>query len=176
MTLSLTRICIEHLPFVQRYASDPKIGATSNVPVPYPDDGANQWFRYVEAKIAAGSSRVFAIEDDGEFCGVIALNCIDGSRREAQIDYWVAVPFQQQGVATEAIAKCIEYASSELAIRRFSSGCLAVNEASARALLRNGFCELEREILHSGKFSGQEYRRFAREAEPLERTANVQQC
>jgi len=164
MSLSLTPICIEHLPFVQRYASDPKIGATSNVPVPFPDDGAKQWLRYVEEKIAAGSSRVFAIEDDGEFRGVVALNCIDGGRGEAQIDYWVAVPFQQRGVATEAIAKCIEYAISEHGIRRFSSGCLAVNEASARALLRNGFRELECEILNSGKFSGQEYRRFAREA------------
>lgn len=176
MTLSLTPVCIAHVPLVQRYASDPKIGASSNVPVPFPDDGAKQWFRYVEAKIAAGRSRVFAIEDDGEFRGVIALNCIDGGRGEAQLDYWVAVPFQQRGIATEAIAKCLEYASSELAIRRFVSGCLAVNEASARALLRNGFRELEREILHSGKFSGQEYRRFAREAEPLERTANGQQC
>ena len=163
MSLRLDPISRQWLVDVQRYASDPAIGATSNVPAPFPEDGAESWYAGVVERMQAGASRVFAIEEQGTFRGVMALNAIDRQLSEAHIDYWVAVPYQRRGIATEAIKLCLDFAGTQLSVAKLKSGCLTRNEASSRALLRNGFLELKRTLIRGGKFTGEEYRVFARE-------------
>ena len=158
--LSLAPIAEAHLAHVQAYAAHPDIGATSNVPSPFPENGASHWFGVVSARVAAGQSQVFAITLEHAFCGVVSLNGIDREIGSAQLDYWVAVPFQRKGIATRAAALAISHARSHVGVQELFSSCLASNNASARVLERNGFTEYDRIEIEAGKFQGHELRRF----------------
>lgn len=158
--IAITPIAEGHLIHVQTHASHPDIGATSNVPSPYPEGGAAQWFRAISARVAAGQAQVFAATFDQAFCGVVSLNAIDLESGSAQLDYWIAVPFQRKGIATQAAALAIAQARTSFNARELFSSCLTTNTASARVLERNGFIEHTRERIEAGKFHGQELRRF----------------
>ncbi|MBB6244267.1 GNAT family N-acetyltransferase [Rhodanobacter sp. MP1X3] len=158
--ISITAISEIHLPDVQLYASDHQIAATSNLPSPYPQNGAEQWFSAVSERIAAGQSQVFAVVFKEYFCGIISLNAINDEAKSAELDYWIATPFQRRGIATQAASLAIGYATETLSSRKIFSTCLSSNEASARVLEHNGFIEIGRHQLKSGKFVGHEIRRF----------------
>ncbi|WP_158589098.1 GNAT family N-acetyltransferase [Alginatibacterium sediminis] len=144
----------QDVPSVQRYASDPSIGQTSNVPSPYPIDGAMQWYSHVQKLIAQGSSQVFVIEYLGQFAGIISLNniCFDQSR--ANIDYWVREDLQAKGIATSALRLALQGLKEE-GIRNCFSGCLARNIGSQKVLLNNGFGLDQTIEANEGKFKGE---------------------
>jgi len=156
----ITRIAETHLADVQSHAAHPSIGATSNVPSPYPENGAATWFALVSTRITAGQSEVFAITFDQAFCGVISLNGICRESYSAELDYWVAVPFQRKGIASRAAALAISHVQLNLGLQNLLSSCLASNKASTLVLERNGFVEFERAEVESGKFQGQRLKRF----------------
>ena len=158
--IALTPIAETHLAHVQSHASHPSIGSTSNVPSPYPENGAAIWFALVSARITAGQSEVFAITLDQAFCGVVSLNGISRESGSAELDYWVAVPFQRKGIASRAAALAISHAQQNLGLKSLLSSCLASNTASALVLERNGFVMFEHAEVESGKFQGQDLKRF----------------
>ncbi|MET0330139.1 MAG: GNAT family N-acetyltransferase [Dyella sp.] len=160
--LLLSRMDERYLPMVQKYASDPCIGATSTVPFPYPKDGALSWYGTVINRQKDGSAAVFAVTEDREFRGVISINAIQREAGRAQLDYWIARPYQGRGIATQAAALAVDHAKTELKLQMLSSRCLTTNLASARVLERNGFAEYGRLIAQQGKFTGQELRGFRR--------------
>lgn len=165
--LAITPIAEAHLADVQAYAAHPDIGATSNVPSPFPESGACRWFGAISARIAAGQSQVFAITFEHAFCGVVSLNDISPEAGSARLDYWVAVPFQRKGMATGATALAISHARFNLGTQELLSSCLASNKASARVLERNGFIEYAGAQVKSGKFRGHELRRFRLQVPPF---------
>jgi|GEM_PF-1099991 len=160
--ITLIEIHEGHVPSVQQHASHPDIGRMSMVPSPYPADGAAAWFHDVQRRRTEGTCSVFAVMLDEAFCGVVSVNDIRPDRRFANIDYWIAVPFQGRGLATEAVGLALAHASSVLKMQAFLSVCLATNLASARVLLKSGFRERESRIAGSGRFEGQTLRRFIR--------------
>lgn len=160
--LQLVPIAERHLADVQAYASDPSIGAMSTVPSPYPADGAIRWYDQVADRVAQGRAVVFAMTEEGAFGGVISINGIDGGTARAHVDYWVAVPHQGRGIASQAVALAMDYAGTALNLKALLSNCLTANVASARVLERNGFVERDRSVISQGRFKGQELRRFYR--------------
>jgi [ribosomal protein S5]-alanine N-acetyltransferase len=158
--IGIEPIAPEHLPSVQVHASHPYVGATSTVPHPYPAGGAASWFEQVSARIAKGQSRVFAISEDGHFCGVISLNGIDTAKQTGEVDYWVAHDFKGRGIATAAVALVVRYARERLNLSKLFSSCLLRNETSSRVLAKNGFLEIGRVTLDDGKFKGEQVQRF----------------
>jgi len=126
---------------VQRYASDPRIARSSNVPHPYPEDGGVAFVERVMAGRADGHQYAFAIQCDGHFAGIMTLNAVDRAAGTAELDYWVAVPFWNQGVGTVAAREAIQYAFEELNLSTLQSACLSSNLASARVLEKNGFIQ-----------------------------------
>lgn len=148
------------IPLVQKYADRPQIGATSNVPFPYPEDAAIQWYDNISKKIEANASRVFAVKFENAFCGVISLNNIDLVNRTAEVDYWVAVEYQSKGIATQAVAIAVNRAKDVLGLETLYSSSLSRNLASARVLEKNGFKEYAQSVLDAGKFSGETVRKF----------------
>jgi [ribosomal protein S5]-alanine N-acetyltransferase len=158
--LALTPVSEDHIADVQRYVSDPRIAALSNVPFPYPADGAALWYQNATERVARGSAAVFAVTEKQAFRGIVGINCIEN--RAAQVDYWVAVPYQRRGIGSQAVALAVEYARTVLGLECLLSQCLTLNNASARVLQRNGFHETSRETIAEGKFAGQELRHFRR--------------
>ncbi len=158
--VSIEPINEKHLPFVQKYASNPQISKTSNVPYPYPKNGAEEWYAFIKKKIKTGECKVFVILNDMRFCGIITLNDIQKEKQSAQVDYWLAVEFHNKGITTKAVKSVVEFANETLSICNFYSGGLKSNIASGRVLEKNGFTETEVFIMSEGKFKGEKVRRF----------------
>jgi RimJ/RimL family protein N-acetyltransferase len=82
----------------------------------------------------------FAILDDGELAGVIALNHVSlGALRSANVGYWVDAARNGRGLASRAVAALAEHAFGELELHRLEAGTAVDNLASQRVLEKNGF-------------------------------------
>lgn len=124
---------------LQQYASDERVASTCNVPYPYPEDGAVRWIETAIRGWDSGTRHTFTIVNNGEFVGVVRLVRGDAVTGTAELDYFVAVPFWNRGIATEAARQAVEYAFRELGLSTLTSRCLVRNPASARVLEKNGF-------------------------------------
>ncbi|WP_226657168.1 GNAT family N-acetyltransferase [Pseudalkalibacillus hwajinpoensis] len=125
------------LPLVQEYVSKKQVADTTNVPFPYPANGALQWFEFVEKEKEQGNHHPFAILYYEKFAGSISVR-IEKNEIGA-IDYWVAPPFWNKGVGTRAAQEAINYAVKELGLKTFETCCLKENPGSGRVLEKNGF-------------------------------------
>jgi RimJ/RimL family protein N-acetyltransferase len=124
---------------VQRLASDPAIAATANLPLPYPQNGAAQWFDRISKGIAENRQVVFAVTQEGVFIGVMSLNAIDLNESQCALDYWIGKPHWGHGYASRAAALALAYAKHVLGLSRVTSGCLKENPGSKRVLEKSGF-------------------------------------
>lgn len=139
MSLILQEIAAKHIHSVQKYASDKLIAeTTASIPHPYPSDGA-EWFIDDSIKKRAGRlSFVFAIEVNGQFAGVCSLFNICWKTFEAEVGYWIGVPFWNKGYATKAVSLLLTQAKN-LGLKSLHAKCLARNPASKNVLEKNGF-------------------------------------
>lgn len=82
----------------------------------------------------------FAIEYNGEFCGIIGLvNQMDVYRLSAELGYWLGEPFWNKGIVTKAVGLISKYAFEEQSLIRLFSSVFAYNKASQRVLEKAGF-------------------------------------
>ncbi|MFC5472108.1 GNAT family N-acetyltransferase [Cohnella suwonensis] len=152
MTVQIRPVVFEDSKYVQEYASDYRISQTSNVPYPYPEGGGESWARMVISRREQGISFVFSIYEDDHFAGVISLNGINNEERSVELDYWIAVPYWNKGIGTEAAKKAIKYAFEEMNLETIRSACLAKNKGSTKVLDKNGFTRINEFIFEDGKF------------------------
>ncbi|UOQ43741.1 GNAT family N-acetyltransferase [Halobacillus salinarum] len=125
------------LPFVQEYISKKEVADPTNIPHPYPKDGAKEWYEFVIEEYKKGRHYPFAILCNGEFAGSISVR--KDNDRTGALDYWVAIPFWNKGVGTTAAQKAIGFGVNELGLEKFDTCCLAKNIGSERILKNNGF-------------------------------------
>lgn len=162
--ISLRRLEEKDIPDVQKYASNPEIGKMSNVPSPYPENGAQSWYKHVVSVQNRGHSKVFTIVFKNEFAGIISLNEIAKSEYKAKVDYWVRSDLHSQGIGTLAV-HCVLKQGRKLGLKCFYSGCLGRNVGSKKVLLKNGF-NIERQFtLLEGKHQGEEMILFSKISE-----------
>ena len=124
---------------VQRLASDPAIAATANLPLPYPENGAAQWFDRVSKGTAENRQVVFAVTQEVAFIGVMSLNAIDLNNSQCALDYWIGKPYWGHGHASRVAALALAYVKHVLGLNRVTSGCLKENHGSRRVLEKSGF-------------------------------------
>ena len=150
MTIRLEPIDLGHAPAVQELASDPRIADTSNVPFPYPPDGALDWIRYTLALRDLGREVNFAIVDGTPgtlvgVCGVLNIDRLLGYERFAvtprrgELGYWVGVPYWGRGYASAAAGELVRRVFDEHGLDVLYSSCLVRNPASWRVLEKTGF-------------------------------------
>nr|WP_186809579.1 GNAT family N-acetyltransferase [Paenibacillus xylanexedens] len=152
MKVALRFVSPSDAEFVQQYASYPEISETSNVPYPYPEGAGESWAKMVMARREQGISYVFTILSDDQFAGVISLNAVDLTEKTAELDYWIAVPFWNQGIGTIAAQKAIDFAFYELDLQILRSACLVSNKGSLKILEKNGFKKVNDFVFEAGKF------------------------
>ncbi len=96
----------------------------------------------------------FAIEYNGQFCGMIGLiPQQDVYRLTAEIGYWLGEPFWGKGIATKAVKLVTEYGFNELNFIRIHTGIFEHNIASMKVLEKNGYkkdCVFEKSIIKNG--------------------------
>lgn len=142
----LEPISLAHAADVQALASDPLIAATSNVPHPYPADGAVTWIRYTLAQRELGNEANFAIlvpspslPARGTLVGVCGVLNIAGSPRRGELGYWIGVPYWNHGYASAAARALVRAMFEEHGVDELYSSCLVRNAASFRVLEKTGF-------------------------------------
>ena len=124
---------------VQRLAGDQLIADTTlNIPHPYEDGMAESWIAGHEERLRDGHF-VFAIalRASNELIGTIGLQ-IEPTSKKAELGYWVGVPYWNEGYATEAAGRLVEYAFEELSLNRVAACHFARNPASGRVMQKIG--------------------------------------
>jgi RimJ/RimL family protein N-acetyltransferase len=136
-------VSLAHAGAVQRLACDPGVIATTNLPDPYPEHGAEAWIRYLRPRHEAGVEYAFAMiagpEEAGAEQVVGVCGLLDVSAEAAEMGYWVGRPFWGRGYATAACAQLVAFAFDRVPVRRLHAYPLARNRASCRVLEKLGF-------------------------------------
>ena len=139
-----TQVTIEplgpaHAPALQALASDPAVLATTNLPSPYPPDGAEAFIRETTRRRQAGVEFVFAIIAGGRPIGCCGFKGVGGEPRSAELGYWLGQPFWDRGYATAAGRQVLAFGFGPLGLARVTADCLLTNRASRRVLEKLGF-------------------------------------
>lgn len=138
--LILRPFALEDAPAVQRLAGMAEIAATTvNIPHPYPPGGAINFILDQHLLYEKGAGVGFAITkaDYGLLCGCIGLS-FDHEDRQAEMGYWLGVPFWGRGYATEAARQVLAYGFAVMGCRRIHARHFGSNPASGRVLAKAG--------------------------------------
>ena len=130
-------------PAIQRHFNNWNIvkNLASVVPWPYPDDGAETFIKQQLEKIAAGEEIyqwVLVLRSgDGEAIGNIRF-IPRADNPKGNRGFWLAEPYWNQGLMTEAIAAVNDFAFQTLGIESFHVCNAASNAASRRVKQKTG--------------------------------------
>ncbi|OGP51930.1 MAG: GNAT family N-acetyltransferase, partial [Deltaproteobacteria bacterium RBG_13_43_22] len=121
--LILRPVTLSDAPAIQKYFNNWNIikNLTTDVPWPYPDDGAEYFLKNIALpKVAEGSSQMWGIyikDCLDELVGIIEYhfnNDLGGGNR----GFWLAEPFWGKGYMSEAVTAVQDYLFFELGINR----------------------------------------------------------
>lgn len=141
----LEPIAPAHAALLQPLLENPGVAATTPFPHPYPPGGALEYINEAVALVEAGVRHVFAVCDpDGRPIGVTLLKDVDRATGEAELGYWIGLPYWGGGRATAAAEATLAFAFDTLGLRALSAVCLEENPASLRVLAKLGFVETGR--------------------------------
>ncbi|MFB6231417.1 MAG: GNAT family N-acetyltransferase [Salinibacter sp.] len=127
---------------------------TFHIPRPYTQADAEAW---IEERIRHRSEQpaetTFAIRTpEGRLIGVVGADeFVVGTSHRARLGYWLAKPYWNRGIMTEAVRRFVDYAFAELEVVRLTAEVFARNEASARVLQKAGFTQEGRLRRHREK-------------------------
>ena len=125
---------------VQLLAGDRQIAATTmNIPHPYPDGVAEKWISSNESAYLEGKRVIFAItlKNSDLLIGAISLVNIV-KNHQAELGYWIGVPYWNKGYCTEAGEAVLHYGFKEKGLNRIHACYLSSNPASGRVLEKLG--------------------------------------
>lgn len=138
--LELRKIVFEDLVALVKYANNKKI-ADHILNIPYPCREPDAAFRlsYVVQGFKQKTRYVFAIisKQRSELIGEISLHFLDKHQKHAQLAYWVAEDFWNQGLATEAVTAILKFGFETLELDLIYADCHKTNKASQKVLLKN---------------------------------------
>lgn len=138
--LVLRPMTIDDAPEVQRLAGDRAIAEmTLRIPHPYEDGMAEQWIATHGESFDKGEGLVLGVtcKDGGALVGTVGLTDI-APRHQAELGYWIGVPWWNRGYCTRAALALLNYAFHELGLVRVHASHLARNPASGRVMRKIG--------------------------------------
>jgi [ribosomal protein S5]-alanine N-acetyltransferase len=141
--LILRPLALSDAPAIQRHFDNWNIirNLALVVPWPYPDDGAETFVRQQLAQIAAGKETYLWVlvlrPGDGEAIGNISFRPRSGSVKGDR-GFWLAEPYWNRGLMTEAIAAVNDFAFGTLGVESFHVCNAAANIASRRVKQKTG--------------------------------------
>jgi len=162
--LILRPLALSDAPAIQRHFNNWNIiqNLAAMVPWPYPDDGAESFIRQQLARIAAGEEIyqwVLALRSgDGEAIGCISFRPGSDSFKGNR-GFWLAEPYWNKGLMTEAVAAVNDFAFKTLAVDSFHVCNAASNLASRRVKQKTGaeFVGYVELLHHSGQTKSEKW-------------------
>lgn len=128
---------------VQRLAGDFRIAdVSSSIPHPYPPELAQRWIEQCAQEWSIGASACFIVTESASGVLVGSISLKDIARGEAEVGYWIGVPYWSRGYASEACNALVDFAFRTLRLRRLHASHLARNPQSGRVLFKAGFRHL----------------------------------
>lgn len=127
---------------------------TLNIPSPYTESDAEAWIdERVSHRNQQPTETTFAFRaPDETLIGAVGAGSFDvGSSHRPNIGYWLARPYWNRGLMTEAVGRFVEYAFATLEVMRLTVEVFARNGASARVLQKMGFVQEGRLRSHRKK-------------------------
>ncbi len=131
----------EDVPAIERLAGAREIADTTiSIPHPYTRADAERFITFQREAAARGDEAVFGIRlgASGELLGCVSLRDIDRVHLQAELGYWIGVPYWGRGYATEAADAVVGYGFGTLGLNRIYAHHMARNPASGRVLERVG--------------------------------------
>jgi RimJ/RimL family protein N-acetyltransferase len=126
----------EDIEDVVRLINDRRIAEnTARIPHPYTAADAEAFIG--QANDAAGQPSFFITRPDGTLVGGCGIGRLRGP--DAELGYWIGVPYWRHGYATEAAHALVDHAFGELGYERLQGGARVSNPASRRVLEKCGF-------------------------------------
>ncbi|UJH68363.1 GNAT family N-acetyltransferase [Allomuricauda sp. SCSIO 65647] len=105
-------------------------------PHPYSERDAEAFLKLQNEEVQQN----FAIEYNGQFCGVIGLILQkDVYSKSAELGYWIGEPFWNRGIASKAVELILKYGFEDLKLARIFANTFEFNVASMKVLEKNGF-------------------------------------
>jgi len=150
---------------IQQLAGDKRVALpTRNIPHPYAIEMADDWITKHPSDWWEQKSVVYAITfkpnagDCVEDCliGCIGLEIV--SKEEAELGYWLGVPYWGRGLTSEAATEVIQVAFAEFGFQRIFAKHYLSNLASGRVMAKAGMSHVgqEQEIDRDGKLVSME--------------------
>ncbi|MBE6020054.1 MAG: GNAT family N-acetyltransferase [Clostridiales bacterium] len=123
------------------YAKDERIGPVAGWPVHTSVENSREIIRDV---LSAPQNYAVCLKEDGKAIGSVGLMVGDQSNiglpdNEAEIGYWVGVPFWGRGLIPEAVREIIRYAFEDLRLDTLWCGYFEGNDKSRRVQEKCGF-------------------------------------
>ncbi len=156
--LLLSRFDPEEIPELEKLAGAPEIADTTlSIPHPYQRSDAERFLTLQTKGAEEGKELIFALhrQPDGRLVGCASLRDIDAENLQAELGYWIGVPYWNQGFATEAARALVHYGLEQLGLNRIYAHHMARNRPSGRVLERIGMqCEgvLRQRVRKWGRF------------------------
>lgn len=110
---------------------------TDKFPFPYSEIAGSGFIKFANSD---NPVHIFAIDVGGEAIGGIGVHPQeDVFRKNAELGYWIAEPFWNKGIVSNAIQQMVEFAFNTYDINRVFARPFGTNLASQRVLEKNGF-------------------------------------
>lgn len=138
--LTLRQLALSDAVVIRELAGEREVAArTLNIPHPYPEGAAEDFIYGTQFDMKRGNGYIFGIERkaDGQFVGVVGLT-INAPHSKAELGYWIGMPFWNQGYATEAAKRMIQFGFEELKLNRISANYFTNNYASRKVMDKCG--------------------------------------
>lgn len=155
--LVLAELRTADIPQIVKYAANKNISDnTLNLPFPYTEKDAVFWINMAEQGFKTNTNIIFAIrlkETDG-FIGGIGLT-IEQRFFRAELGYWIAEPFWNQGLTTEAAKAVIRFGFDKLGLNKLTCSHFEKNPASGKVIVKSGMIKegyLKEHVCKSGIF------------------------
>lgn len=127
-------------PRVRELAGDKAIADTTlNIPHPYEDGIAEEWISTHQSKFEAGElvNCAIVVKSEQKLIGAMGL-AIDTRFNRAEIGYWVAKEYWNQGYCTEAAEAMLEYGFHKLDLHKITGTHITRNPASGTVMEKIG--------------------------------------
>jgi RimJ/RimL family protein N-acetyltransferase len=124
-----------------RYASDPDVGPRAGWP---PHQSVEDSLQVIRNIFSNGHTWALELKETGEPIGCMGYYAhgesnIDIGGNDAELGYWIAKPYWNQGLCTEALQAMIDYCFNEKHFRNLWADFFVDNPASGRVMEKCGF-------------------------------------
>lgn len=139
--LFLRPLCETDGEAVWKWASDRAIADTTlSIPHPCTLIDAQNWIQARDRAFQEGKSVTFGIDlnENKSLIGAVGLKDIDLEHEQAELGFWIAVPWWKQGLATEAAKAVLRFGFESMKLNRIYAHHMIRNPGSGKVLKKIG--------------------------------------